>query len=643
MTDNRNDTLRIAEIAWPGAPGSPCSGMIGVTFAPGKTQSGARSGSHARDLATDLDVIAAWNAAAVVTLVEPFELEALRIPTLGEEVRRRFMEWHHHPIVDGDVPDAAFEAGWPDLSARLRRLLDCGGRVLVHCKGGLGRAGSVAARLLVEAGVVPDLAIETVRSARPGAIETLPQERWVARPVAPVAETANADERRRDRAIGALLGLAVGDAVGAAIEFSSRPEVAVLSDMVGGGPFGLEPGQWTDDTAMALTLADSLLANPDLDPTDLMTRFVSWWREGTYSCTGDCFDIGIATRRALGAFERSGDPIAGSTRPEHSGNGALMRLSPVAIRHWPNPARLARVAALQTRTTHGSPDTIAASEIYAELIARAIAGAPAQQVLTTPAASRVQGGFLGLPREKVRGSGWVVHSLQAALWAAARTTTFRDAVLLAANLGEDADTTAAIAGQLAGALYGASGIPGAWLERLAWRARIEETAAALYADSLGGPATRIDDDEEESLAHAPVSPIVLTSNELEAANRAEATALLIRAGYRVYRPEADCYGEDLVVRAPDGALRPVQLKGRPTVDKKRYGGDGGIWMLFPDPNGDAGNGREWYFVPHETLYAWIEARHGHAAGWKVAWGYPHMSKALREFLAPYASARWAAG
>ncbi|MFN3686432.1 ADP-ribosylglycohydrolase family protein [Salinarimonas sp.] len=485
MTQDRHDPLRIAEIAWPES-----DGIIGVTFAPGKTQTHALSGAHARDLAADLDAIAAWNAAAVVTLVEPFELEALAIPTLGEEVRRRFMEWHHHPIVDGDVPDAAFEAAWPDLSARLRRLLDCGGRVLVHCKGGLGRAGSVAARLLVEGGVAADAAIGTVRAARPGAIETRAQEHWVARPVAPSrGETRDDEERRRDRAIGALIGLAVGDAVGAAIEFSPRPDVAILSDMVGGGPFGLEPGQWTDDTAMALALADSLLADPDLDPADLMTRFVSWWRDGTYSCTGHCFDIGIATSRALGAFERTGDPIAGSTRPEHSGNGALMRLSPVAIRHWRDPARLVRVAASQTRTTHGSPDTIAASEIYAELIARAIAGEPAQTVLKTPAAQRVQGGFLGLPRESVRGSGYVVHSLQAALWAVARTTDFRAAVLLAANLGEDSDTTAAIAGQLAGALYGACGIPTAWLDRLAWRGRIEEAAAALYGESLGAPAT----------------------------------------------------------------------------------------------------------------------------------------------------------
>ncbi|WP_245259142.1 ADP-ribosylglycohydrolase family protein [Salinarimonas rosea] len=105
-------------------------------------------------------------------------------------------------------------------------------------------------------------------------------------------------------------------------------------------------------------------------------------------------------------------------------------------------------------------------------------------MLTTLAARRVKGGFLGLPRDAIRGSGFVVRSLQAALWAVARTETFRGAVLLAANLGEDSDTTAAIAGQLAGALYDASGMPAAWLDRLAWRERIAETAAALYAETL---------------------------------------------------------------------------------------------------------------------------------------------------------------
>jgi len=122
----------------------------------------------------------------------------------------------------------------------------------------------------------------------------------------------------------------------------------------------------------------------------------------------------------------------------------------------------------------------------------------------------------------------------------------------------------------------------------------------------------------------------LTSNEIEAANRAEATAILIRAGYRVYRPEADVSGEDLVVRALDGELRAVQMKGRPTVDWRRYGGLN-VWMLFPDPKG-ACPGRVWFLIPHDELFTWVKARHGAAPGWSDAWSYPTMSAALRSFL-----------
>lgn len=129
-------------------------------------------------------------------------------------------------------------------------------------------------------------------------------------------------------------------------------------------------------------------------------------------------------------------------------------------------------------------------------------------------------------------------------------------------------------------------------------------------------------------------PRKLTSNEVEAANRAEATALLIRSGYRVYRPEADCYGEDLVVRSPDGALGAVQLKARPLVDWKKYGGRA-LWMLFPDPNSQALPAREWFLVPHDSFFQWVKQRHGHASGWTDAWSYPGLSKDLRAFLEPF--------
>ncbi|AWN34390.1 ADP-ribosylglycohydrolase family protein [Methylobacterium radiodurans] len=467
--------LRIAEL-----PAGTMGGMIGITFAPGKKQASGLTGPHDRDLAADLDAVAAWGAAAVVTLMQADELDRYRISAIGEEVRTRFMEWHHLPIRDVDVPDAAFEAGWPRHSARLRALVAAGNRVLVHCRGGLGRAGMVAARLLVEMGAGPEAAIAAVRRARdPRAVETRAQEAWVRR--GRPQDLPRPDEAgARDRAVGAMLGLAVGDAVGTTIEFSAKPAQAVLSDMVGGGPFRLQAGQWTDDTAMALALADSLLAAPDLDPRHLMRRFVAWYREGIFSCTGRCFDIGVTTAAALRRFERTGDAFAGSTTPDTAGNGSIMRLAPVAVRHWRDWDTLLRVARDQSRTTHGAPEAVEGCEILAHLLASAIHGTTLPDLVASAAAGRVRGFRLGQARREVRGTGYVVASLHAALWAVSRTSTFRDAVLLAANLGEDADTTAAVAGQIAGALYGASAIPDEWLGRLAWRERIELLAGCLF-------------------------------------------------------------------------------------------------------------------------------------------------------------------
>jgi len=151
--------------------------------------------------------------------------------------------------------------------------------------------------------------------------------------------------------------------------------------MVGGGPFDLQPGQWTDDTAMAMALADSLAGTPDLDAKDLMRRFVDWYKNGTYSCTGACFDIGITTRQALARWQKTGDPMAGSTDPMSAGNGSLMRLAPVAIRHWRNRDRLRDVAARQNRTTHAATEAVDACVAWAELLAEAIEGRPRSEVL----------------------------------------------------------------------------------------------------------------------------------------------------------------------------------------------------------------------------------------------------------------------
>jgi ADP-ribosylglycohydrolase len=255
---------------------------------------------------------------------------------------------------------------------------------------------------------------------------------------------------------------------------------------------------------MALALADSLMQDPALDPKDLMARFLDWYERGTYSCTGTCFDIGTTTHAALMRFKRNGDPLAGSASPSASGNGALMRLASVAVRHWSSREEMLRVADLQTRTTHGSPATIAASAIFAAMLADGIAGQGLADILAGDAASRIDGGWRGLHRDRIQGSGYVAKSLQAAVWAVSRTTDFRSAILLAANLGDDADTTAAIAGQLAGAVYGLSGIPGEWLDALAWSERLEQTAQELF--ELGQQDTDSLDEQPATLGDAFAAP-----------------------------------------------------------------------------------------------------------------------------------------
>jgi len=171
--------LQIAEVR-----ASPAHGRIGITFCPGKHDQAALTGAWARDLGIDLDAISAWGARLVLTLVEPAELAALKVPCLGQEVRHRGIEWRHLPIADYSVPTEAFERQWATDGREIRALLRNGHDVLVHCKGGLGRAGMMAARLLAELGMPPEEAIRTVRHARKGAIETPSQLALVRRTVA---------------------------------------------------------------------------------------------------------------------------------------------------------------------------------------------------------------------------------------------------------------------------------------------------------------------------------------------------------------------------------------------------------------------------------------------------------------------------
>jgi ADP-ribosyl-[dinitrogen reductase] hydrolase len=295
--------------------------------------------------------------------------------------------------------------------------------------------------------------------------------------------------RNWDRAVGALVGLAVGDAIGTTLENSKRDSVPPVTDMVGGGPFDLRQGEWTDDTAMALCLADSLRACDGLDQDDLLRRFSRWLRHGDNSCTGSCVGVGNTTFEAIRQFEKTGNPVSDLTDPDMAGNGSLMRLAPVVI-YW-HRDRAAAVAAArdQGATTHGAPAAIESCAYFAHLLLDAIEGLPKEEVLRPRAwpgnadvEAIAQGSWIGKPRERIRSSGYVIHTLEAALWSVAQADNFRDCVLIAANLGDDADTVAAVTGQLAGSLWGVADIPAEWVRQLAWSLRIRKLGAALYEE-----------------------------------------------------------------------------------------------------------------------------------------------------------------
>lgn len=290
-----------------------------------------------------------------------------------------------------------------------------------------------------------------------------------------------------DRFRGCLLGLAVGDAVGTTLEFRPPGTFEPITDMVGGGPFRLRPGQWTDDTSMALCLAASLVERGGFDAADQMDRYVRWWKQGYVSSTGRCFDIGNTVRSALERFLETRDPWAGSTDPHAAGNGSIMRLAPVAMFYHPDLATVVEHAANSSRTTHATPECVDACRFLGSLLHRAFSGAPKDEVLfgapdfdgTPKVRALAQGAYRGRARTQIRGTGYVIDSLEAALWCFWTTETFEAAILAAANLGDDADTTAAVTGQVAGAFYDVAAIPPSWRERVS-----EATLITRLADQL---------------------------------------------------------------------------------------------------------------------------------------------------------------
>ncbi|MEB3827269.1 ADP-ribosylglycohydrolase family protein [Phormidium sp. CCY1219] len=285
-----------------------------------------------------------------------------------------------------------------------------------------------------------------------------------------------------ERYRGCLLGLAIGDALGTTLEFKPPGTFTPITDLVGGGPFNLKPGEWTDDTSMALCLAESLIRQGDFDPIHQLETYCQWYRQGHLSSIGYCFDIGNTVLRALQKFEQTGAPDCGVTDPRSAGNGSLMRLAPVPLFCAHDPAQAIARAKDSSRTTHAAASCLDACGYFAGLLVGAVQGVSRSQLLAprysplpgywqehplVPEIDAIAAGeFKHRQPPEIKGTGYVVDALEAALWAFHNSTSFAEGCLLAVNLGNDADTTGAIFGQLAGAYYGESGIPQTWRSRL---------------------------------------------------------------------------------------------------------------------------------------------------------------------------------
>jgi ADP-ribosylglycohydrolase len=366
-----------------------------------------------------------------------------------------------------------------------------------------------------------------------------------------------------DRAVGALLGLAVGDAVGTTLEFKRPGTFEPITDMVGGGPFRLRAGAWTDDTSMALCLAESIVDTGDMDLTDQLRRYVAWRRDGYLSSNGRCFDIGNTTSRQLSRFERTGEAIDPDPDQRSAANGSLMRLSPVPIRWSADAGEAAERSAESSRTTHAADRPVDACRILGAMTAALVRGEPAKSVfdpsfwqwgeLHPEIEAIARGSWVDKEPPAIRGTGYCVDALEAAIWAVAGADSLRDAVLRAANLGGDADTTAAIAGQLAGARWGRRGIPTRWLDRLVLRPRIEELARSLF-QAGGGTVTQ--GWPQDELVHAWRVDDGLLAGEFPAAKDDPARSdeklqVLIDAGIRTFIDLTDA-------DTTDGHLTPYE-------------------------------------------------------------------------------------
>ncbi len=293
-----------------------------------------------------------------------------------------------------------------------------------------------------------------------------------------------------DKYKGCLFGLAIGDAIGTSVEFKPRGSFAPVTDMVGGGVFDLKPGQWTDDTSMALCLGQSLLDCSGFNAHDQMDKYLKWRDNGYMSSNGRCFDIGNTISTALDIYENTGDCYAGLTDVYSAGNGSIMRLAPIPM-FFLHTENMLQYAAMSSAITHKHPDCVSACILLAHILKELFLGMDKYHAITLPVKSNLSKHIADivvnqtyLSDDVIKGSGHVVKSLEAALWAFNKGRSFKECVLLAVNLGDDADTTGAITGQLAGAYYGFDAIPIDWKNNIALHNVLLNMSINLYKKAI---------------------------------------------------------------------------------------------------------------------------------------------------------------
>ena len=446
-----------------------------------------------------------------VDLTQPGELEAYD-RWLPGPYGRDAVQYLRKPIRDHGLP--AERAHMVEILDEIDAALDAGRLVYLHCRAGIGRTNTVVGCWLARHGESGQAALEKLnelwqRNPRVSQWPTVPETEaqvdyvraWREAPRAARAEGDSvAAQTLKDRYRGLTLGLAAGDALGQPAVHRKPGSFMPFGDLVGGGPFELPRGAWSDETAMALCLAESLVERGAVDAADQVERYRWWQRDGHLSSTGQCLGISAATARALAQAQWTGNPYAGSYDPARADKEPLARIGPAVALFLADPVEAIEAAVDCARVTHQAPVTLDAVRYFAALLVGALQGAPKAELLK-PHYSPVDGlwsrvrlkpEILAVARgdwqekspPRIFGGGQAADALEAALWAFGRAASFRDGAVAAVNLGGDADTTGAIYGQLAGAHFGASGLPGGWRTSLARHELLLALADALLERAL---------------------------------------------------------------------------------------------------------------------------------------------------------------